>query len=98
MQYVFAKIEEYNTASELGNSVNVPKAIQLVSNAWGKVKSEIICKCFRKAGALDEDFNVTSDIVQQENGDDSFQDIDREFQLSDLIPQVVTSNTCSINE
>ena len=38
LQYVLAKIEEYNTASELANSVNVLKAIQLVSNAWGKVK------------------------------------------------------------
>ena len=98
LQYVLAKIEEYNTASELANSVNILKAIQLVSNAWGKVKSEIICKCFRKAGVLDEDFNVTSDIVLQENGDDPFQDVDREFQLSDLIPQVVTNNACSINE
>ena len=45
---------------------------------------------------MNEDFNVTSDIVQRENGDDPFQDVDREF--SNLIPQVVTNNACSIKE
>ena len=63
-------------------------ATQLISMLM-QVKSETVCKCYHKAGILDEDLNVTPHFAQQENGDNLFQEMDNEFQLSDLISQVM---------
>ena len=52
LKYVLSKIDECETASEVGNSVNILIAITWVAQAWAKVKEDTITKCFRKAGVL----------------------------------------------
>jgi len=97
LQYVLTKIEECDTASQVAESLNVLKAIHFVSEAWGKVKPETICKCFRSAGVLDKDLNVTTCDVGQGDAD-PFQTVDSEFDLHRLIPQVVGDGACSVDE
>ena len=41
-------------------SVSILAAIRLVAIAWSKVKEEIILKCFRKAGVLDNSLDVVA--------------------------------------
>ena len=97
LQYVLTKIEECDTASQVAESLNVLKAIHFVSEAWEKVKPETICKCFRSAGVLDKDLNVTTCNVGQDDAD-PFLAVDSEFHLNDLIPQVVSDGACSVDE
>ena len=44
------KIDECDKASDVAASVNILIAVRWVAQAWSKVKSETISKCFRKAG------------------------------------------------
>ena len=97
LQYILTKIEECDTASQVAESLNILKAIHFVREAWEKVKPETICKCFRSAGVLDKDLNVTTCNVSQDDAD-PFLAVDSEFHLHDLIPQVVGDGTCSVDE
>lgn len=40
--------------------MSVLQAVRWVAQAWEAVKKETICKCFRKAGILDENFALIS--------------------------------------
>ena len=51
MRFILGKIEERTTATDV-KSVTILHAIRWVSQAWKEVRSEVIKKCFRKAGIL----------------------------------------------
>ena len=59
---------------KLQDSVYVLKVIQLVSKAYGKVKPETVYKCFCKANILDEDFNATVHVAEEEADTDLFRE------------------------
>ena len=71
LRYVLSKIDECKSGSEVANSVNVLLAIRWISQAWEQVKAETICKCFKKAGILSEDYSVTSRCEE-----DPFEDLE----------------------
>ena len=50
MQHVLSVMEECTSASEILKSVTVLQALRWVSQARKKVSSDIITKCFRRAG------------------------------------------------
>jgi len=77
--------------------LNVLKAIHFVNETWGKMKPETKCKCLRSAGVHDKDLNVTTCDVSQDDVD-PFQIVNREFDLQNLIRQVVEDGTCSVDE
>jgi len=79
----------------VAESLNVLKVIHFVSEAWGKVKSETICKCFQSAGILDKDLNITTCDVSQDDAD-PFQVVDSKFNHQNLIPRVVGDGACSV--
>lgn len=102
MRFIVAKIEESTTASEVLKSITVLHAIRWVAQAWSQVKSDVIKKCFRKAGILDQSFQVVSRLEPTE---DPFLDLDQdqEPQLVDeetrqLIDQLHVDSPCSIEE
>ena len=68
MQHVITRIKEYSPAYKVVKSVSVLLACRWVADAWHKVSSETITKCFRKAGeVLDSNFQVvTGDISLDE--------------------------------
>ena len=61
-------------------------AMRWVAQAWKKVKTETICKCFRSAGVLDSQMAVVSCDIGE---DDPFADIDENADLQDLITEVI---------
>ncbi len=95
LKYIVAKIDEYNSASEVAKSVNILVAIRWVAQAWEKVKASTIQKCFRRAGILNDDM---SDVVTCEVEDDPFQDLDEDTNLQEVIQQVMLPDACSVQE
>ena len=101
--HVLAKIDEADCSSahSIVKSVTILHAIRRISQAWEQVKSDTICKCFRKAGILDHDHQVVSRI----GTDDPFADIPEEddlstdrLELSNLIGRVLPTDTCTVDE
>lgn len=72
MQHVLSVMEECTSASEILKRVTVLQALRWVSQAWKKVSSDIITKCFRRAGVLDQSFNVVRRGIEE----DPFGDLD----------------------
>ena len=60
IQHVITRIEECSTAHEVVKSLSVLLASRWIAEAWQKVSSETIKKCFRKAGVLDSNFQVVT--------------------------------------
>ena len=60
MQHVNTRIEECSTAHEVVKSVSDLLASRWVAEAWQKVSSETINRCFRKAGVLVSNFQVVN--------------------------------------
>ena len=63
------KIEECTSASEVIMSVTKLHAIRWVAEAWKKVTSDAVKKCFRKAGILKKNFEVVQSLVSSEESD-----------------------------
>ncbi len=93
LKYIVAKMDEYNSASEVVKSVNILVAIRWVAQAWEKVKASTIQKCFRRAGILNDDM---SDVVTCEVEDDPLQDLDENTNLQEVFQQVMLPDTCSV--
>ena len=88
LQYVIAKIDTANRASDVISSINVLVAIRWVALGWKEVKAT---KCFRKAGILNENLEVSSD-------DDPFLGVDETLSLGALISTAMGSlESCSID-
>ena len=101
--HVLAKIDEpdISSAHDVTKSVTLLNAIRWVSQAWERVKSDTIKKCFRIAGVLNSDYNVVSRIGN--DNEDPFADIDDDSdqdlsQLTRLISQVQTNDACTVEE
>ena len=73
MRFVLARIEECTSASDVVKSLTILHAIRWTAQAWSQVSSEIMKKCFRKAGILNQSFQVVSREVLTE---DPFLDLD----------------------
>ena len=73
--YVLARIDQCDSASEVANSINILTAIRWVALAWTKVNPETISKCFRKVGVLQD---ATVDVVARahDTKDDPFLESD----------------------
>ena len=74
LRYVLAKTDECETASDVLKSIHILMAVRWVAQAWEKVQIETVCKCFIKAGILDQELGVVTREVEE--GDDPFQDFD----------------------
>ena len=68
-RYVLARIEGCTTASEVAKSLTILHAIRWVAEAWKQVPSDTIKKCFRKAGILNESFEVVQSLRISEDRD-----------------------------
>lgn len=90
LKYVIAKIDESDNASEVVKSINILIAIRWVAQAWAKVNTETIRKCFRKAGVLSSNMDVVSCDME---GDDPFCDLDNDTPLQELIDRALPANT-----
>ena len=98
LRFVISKIETCTTASEVTKSINILHAIRWVAQAWEAVKPEIIKKCFRKAGVLDESFAVSSRPCEES---DPFEDEDEldTSEMYNLIGQLGPAEVnCSVSE
>ena len=95
-----AKIDECTMASEVTKKINVLQAIRWIAEAWKKVPTDTIKKCFRLSGILNSNFELRSlDTLQ--NGEDPFEDCDvvnDDSELTDLISRVQMENSCSVEE
>ena len=79
LQYVLAKIDTANTATEVTKSVNILTALRWVALAWREVKATPIQKCFKQAGICFDVHAIVSD------DEDPFNDIDDEMGMDSLI-------------
>ena len=94
LQHVLAKIDTATSATEVTKSINVLTAVRWVALAWREVKSTTIQKCFRNAGVLSTDFQISA--LDEE---DPFQDIEEDFDMSSLISHTMgTLHQCSAEE
>ena len=59
---VLAKIEDCTAASEVTKSLTILHAVRWVAEAWKQVPSDTIKKCFRRAGILNESFQVVQPL------------------------------------
>ena len=73
LHLVLSRIDACETASEITKSVSILHAIRWIAQAWKAVRPEIVKKCFRKAGILDESFSVVSRLCE---GCHPFEDVD----------------------
>ena len=76
LQHVLAKIDTATSATEVTKSINVLTAVRWVALAWREVKSTTIQKCFRNAGVLSTNFQISA--LDEE---DPFQDIEEDFDM-----------------
>ena len=101
LHYVVAKIDECSKASEVTKKITVLQAIRWIGEAWKKVSSDTIKKCFRLSGVLDSNFQMRSVGVLQSEAD-PFEGCDNDgsddTELNDLILRVQTENSCSVQE
>ena len=101
MRFVLAKVEECTSASDVTKSLTVLHAIRWIAQAWSQVGSEVIKKCFRKAGMLTSSFEV---VTREATSEDPFLDLDEQDQVTvdeeaqALIDQFQLDNTCSSND
>jgi hypothetical protein len=101
MRFILAKIEECTSASDVVKSLTVLHAIRWIAQAWSQVSPEVIKKCFRKAGILNQSLDVVSREVPTE---DPFLDLDDQGQVvtdeevQHLINQLQVENPCSADE
>ena len=75
MRFVLAKIDQCSTASEVVKSLNILHAIRWIAHAWGEIGMLVI---FRKAGILDQSFQVVS---METTTEDPFLDLDNDDML-----------------
>lgn len=98
LNYVLARIDQCDSASEVANSINILAAIRWVALAWTKVNPETISKCFRKAGVLQ---GAMTDVVARayDTEDDPFLESDACMELQNLIEKTMPSEQrCSLTE
>ena len=103
MRFVLAKIEECSTATEVVKSLNILHAIRWTSQVWNEVTSDVIKKCFKKAGILNKTFQV---VRRQEAEDDPFLDLgdddddtlQADEETQDLITQLKVNDPCTADE
>ena len=92
LRFVLASIDSCSSASEVAGSINILTAIRWILQAWKEVQPLTISKCFKKAGILTEQLDVSSlgeDI-------DPFEDLDSQINLEGLISRTMgTTNKCS---
>ena len=94
LQYVIAKIDTANCASDVISSINVLVAIRWVALAWKEVKATTITKCFKKAGILNDNLDVL-----EVSSDDPFLDVDQTLSLGSLISTDMGSlESCSVDQ
>ena len=86
LRFVLASIDTCNSASVV-RSVTSLTAIRWISKAWMEVKPETVSRCFRRAGILTEQLQVTS--VLQVEGPDPFADVEAEMDIAGLISNVM---------
>ena len=101
MRFIVAKIEESTTASEVVKSLTVPHAIRWIAQAWSQVSFDVIKKCFRKAGILNQSFQV---VYREAPTEDPFLDLDngqdqlvKDKEAQCLIDQLDVDNLCSVD-
>ena len=93
LQYVLAKIDTANTATEVTKSVNVLTALRWVALGWREVKATTIQKCFKQAGIRFDVHAIVSD------DEDPFNDIDDGMGMDSLISHAMgTLQHCSADE
>ena len=88
LTYVLSKIEESTSAAEIVEVVDVLQAIRWIAQAWMNLSSERIKKCFRNAGILNPNFDVS---VGLSIDNDPFEDLDDNglnSELNELVSQV----------
>lgn len=99
--FVLAKIEECASASDVTNSLTILQAIRWAAEAWTKVTSDTIKKCFQRAGILTQNFEVVQPQAYSEEAD-PFADIDEDTdnlddtELDELILE--SENACSVSD
>ena len=91
LQYVIAKIDTANCASDVISSINVLVAIRWVALAWKEVRATTITKCFKR-------LNDNLDVLEV-SSDDPFLDVDQTLSLGSLISTAMGSlESCSIDQ
>ena len=92
LRFVLSSIDRCSSASEVASSINALTAIRWISQVWKEVKPLTISKCYKKAGFLTEQLNVTS-----VGGDtDPFEDLDSQIDLEGHISRTMsTTDKCS---
>ena len=80
------KIDQCSSVTEISNTITILQAIRWTSEAWKTVESTTIQKCFRKAGILDQDFNV---VRSADIGEDTFRDLDVQLEEDNNDPELV---------
>ena len=100
LYYVVAKIDECTKASKVTRKINVLQVIRWIAEAWKKVSTDTIKKCFRLSGILDTSFKIgLLDVLQNEG--DPFEDCDNDSddtKLTHLISRVRVENSCSMQK
>ena len=100
LKFIVAKIDQHALASEVTSTVNILQAVRWLAEAWKQVSGETIKKCFRKAGILNEDLELRSlPLIDQ----DPFVDCDElenteDSELAGLISRVQLQDACSADE
>ena len=94
LSYVISKIDSCSTASEIVRSVNILVAIRWVALAWSRFKESTIRKCFKSAGALDNNY----DAALPSQDADPFLEADVQMELEGLIEKAVPGERCSVQE
>ena len=89
---MLSKLDECEKASDVIKSTNILMALRWMAQAWSQVKPEIITKCFRKAGILNENLDLTSSELATD--DDPFFDADMQSEVQTLIEQTMPHNEC----
>ena len=96
LQYVLARIDQWDSATDVVKTVNILVAIRWVALAWVEVNSETILKCLRKAGILGTDM---ADVVACDSTEDPFVEADRCMELQSLINETMgVDSSCPANE
>ena len=85
LRFVLASIDSCSSASEVAGSINILTAIRWILQAWKEVQPLTISKCFKKAGILTEQLDVSS--VGEDT--DPFEDLDSQIDLEGLISRTM---------
>ena len=76
-------------ASDVVKAINILIGLKWTALAWSQGKPQIIIKCFRKAGILNADCDICSELV----GDDNpFSDVDMHTAVQSLIEQTMPAD------